>query len=37
MNLMAKEGTKQDSLRVKGRAAGWDDNLMAQILTAGTT
>jgi predicted transposase YbfD/YdcC len=37
MNLMAKEGTKHDSLRVKGRTAGWDDNLMAQILTAGTT
>ena len=37
MNLMAKEGTKHASLRVKGRTAGWDDNLMAQILTAGTT
>ena len=37
MNLMAKEGTKHASLRVKGRTAGWDDGLMAQILTAGTT
>ena len=37
MNLMAKEGTKHASLRVKGRTAGWDDDLMAQILTAGTT
>jgi predicted transposase YbfD/YdcC len=36
MNLMAKEGTKHASLRVKGRTAGWDDDLMAQILTAGT-
>lgn len=37
MSLMAKEGTKHASLRVKGRTAGWDDDLMAQILTAGTT
>jgi predicted transposase YbfD/YdcC len=37
MNLMAKEGTKHASLRVKGRTAGWDDNLMAQVLTAGTS
>jgi predicted transposase YbfD/YdcC len=37
MNLMGKEGTKHASLRVKGRAAGWNDELMAQILTAGTT
>jgi predicted transposase YbfD/YdcC len=37
MNLMATEGTKHASLRVKGRTAGWDDDLMAQILTAGTT
>jgi len=37
MNLMAKEGTKHASLRVKSRTAGWDDDLMAQILTAGTT
>jgi predicted transposase YbfD/YdcC len=37
MNLMAKEGTKHASLRVKGRTAGWDDDLMAQILTAGTS
>ena len=37
MNLMAKEGTKHASLRVKGRTAGWDDDLMARILTAGTT
>jgi len=37
MSLMAKEGTKHASLRVKGRTAGWDDQLMAQILIAGTT
>jgi predicted transposase YbfD/YdcC len=37
MNLMAKEGTKHARLRVKGRTAGWDDDLMAQILTAGTS
>jgi predicted transposase YbfD/YdcC len=37
MGLMAKEGTKHASLRVKGRTAGWDDDLMAQILTAGTS
>ena len=37
LNLMEKEGTRHASLRVKGRAAGWDDDLMAQILTAGTT
>ena len=37
MNLMGKEGTKHASLRVKGRTAGWDDKLMTQILTAGTT
>jgi predicted transposase YbfD/YdcC len=37
MSLMAKEGTKHASLRVKGRTAGWDDDLMAQILTTGTT
>jgi predicted transposase YbfD/YdcC len=37
MNLMAKERSKHASLRVKGRTAGWDDDLMAQILTAGTT
>ena len=37
MNLMEKEGTKHASLRVKGRTAGWDDKLMTQILTAGTT
>ena len=37
MNLMAKEETKHASLRVKGRTAGWNDDLMAQILTAGTT
>lgn len=36
MSLMAKEGTKHASLRVKDRTAGWDDELMAQILTAGT-
>jgi predicted transposase YbfD/YdcC len=37
MNLMAKEGTKHASLRVKGRTAGWDDDIMAQFLTAATT
>jgi predicted transposase YbfD/YdcC len=37
MNLMGKEGTRHASLRVKGRTAGWDDKLMTQILTAGTT
>jgi predicted transposase YbfD/YdcC len=37
INLMGKEGTKHASLRVKGRTAGWDDKLMTQILTAGTT
>ena len=37
MSLMAKEGTKHDSLRVKGRTAGWDDQLMAEILITGTT
>ena len=37
MSLMAKEGTKHASLRVKGRTAGWDDDLMAQILTAGAS
>jgi predicted transposase YbfD/YdcC len=37
MSLMAKERTKHASLRVKGRTAGWDDDLMAQILTAGTS
>jgi hypothetical protein len=37
MNLMDKEGTKHASLRVKGRTAGWNDKLMLQILTAGTT
>jgi predicted transposase YbfD/YdcC len=37
MNLMEKEGTKHASLRVKGRTAGWNDKLMTQILTAGTT
>jgi predicted transposase YbfD/YdcC len=37
MNLMEREGTKHASLRVKGRTAGWNDKLMTQILTAGTT
>ena len=32
MSLLAKKGTKHASLRVKGRTAGWDDQLMAQIL-----
>ena len=37
MSLLAKKGTKHASLRVKGRTAGWDDQLMAQVPTAGTT
>jgi predicted transposase YbfD/YdcC len=37
MNLLHTEGTKHASLRVKGRTAGWNDTLMLQILTAGTT
>src|SRR5262249_20555191 len=37
MTLRAKGGTKHASLRVRGRPAGWDDDLMARILTAGTT
>jgi predicted transposase YbfD/YdcC len=37
MNLMGKEGTKHASLRVKGRTAGRNDELMAQVRTAGTT
>jgi len=37
LNLMQTEDTKHASLRVKGRTAGWDDMLMLQILTAGTT
>jgi predicted transposase YbfD/YdcC len=37
MNLMEKEGTKHASKRVKGRTAGWNEKLMTQILTAGTT
>jgi hypothetical protein len=37
MNLMAKEWTKHASLRVKGRTAAWDDDLIAQVRTAGAT
>jgi predicted transposase YbfD/YdcC len=37
MNLLNKEGTKHASLRVKRHVAGWNDGLMLQILTAGTT
>jgi predicted transposase YbfD/YdcC len=37
MNLIRSEGTKHASLRVKRRAAGWNDTLMLQILTAGMT
>ena len=37
LNLLSKEGTRHASLRVKRRVAGWNDNLMLQILTAGTT
>jgi predicted transposase YbfD/YdcC len=37
LNLLNREATPMPSLRVKGRAAGWNDGLMLQILTAGTT
>ena len=37
LNLLKNEGTKMSSLKVKRRAAGWDDELMHRILTAGTT
>jgi predicted transposase YbfD/YdcC len=37
LNLLNQEETKMPSLRVKGRAAGWNDDLMLRILTAGTT
>jgi predicted transposase YbfD/YdcC len=37
MNRMAKEGSKHAGLRVKGRKAGWNYDLMAQILTAATS
>jgi predicted transposase YbfD/YdcC len=37
LNLLRCEGTKKASLRVKRRAAGWNDQLLEQILTAGTT
>ena len=37
LNLIKKEETAMPSLRVKRRAAGWNEDLLAQILTAGTT
>jgi len=37
LNLLNQEKTKMPSLRVKGRAAGWNEDLMIRILTAGTT
>jgi predicted transposase YbfD/YdcC len=36
LDLVRCEGTSKASLRVKRRAAGWNDDLLAQILTAGT-
>jgi predicted transposase YbfD/YdcC len=35
LNLVRSETSKKASLRVKRRAAGWNDDLLAQILTAG--
>ena len=37
LNLIKKEETAMPSLRVKRRAAGWNEDLLAQILTARTT
>src|SRR5262249_48885799 len=37
LNLIKQEETAMPSLRVKRRAAGWNEDLLAQILTAGTT
>jgi predicted transposase YbfD/YdcC len=37
LNLLNSEGTEMPSVRVKRRAAGWNDDLMLRILTAGTT
>jgi predicted transposase YbfD/YdcC len=37
MNLLRKESTKAASLKVKRSTAGWDDQLMLRILTAGST
>jgi predicted transposase YbfD/YdcC len=37
LNLLNSEGTPMPSVRVKRRAAGWNDDLMLRILTAGTT
>jgi predicted transposase YbfD/YdcC len=37
MNLVRKEASKKASFRVKRRAAGWNNELLAQILTAGTS
>jgi predicted transposase YbfD/YdcC len=37
LNLLRREETKMPSVRVKRHAAGWNDDLMLRILTAGTT
>ena len=37
MNLLRKESTKAASFKVKSRTAGWNDQLMLRILTAGST
>jgi predicted transposase YbfD/YdcC len=37
LNLVRCERSRKASLRVKRRAAGWNDDLLAQILTAGTS
>jgi predicted transposase YbfD/YdcC len=37
MNLLRTETTSKASLKVKRHAAGWNDDLLLQILTAGTT
>jgi predicted transposase YbfD/YdcC len=37
LNLTQQEKTKMPSIRVKRRVAGWNDDLMLRILTAGTT
>jgi predicted transposase YbfD/YdcC len=36
LSLLRQEPTPMPSVRVKRRAAGWDDDLMLRILTAGT-
>jgi predicted transposase YbfD/YdcC len=37
MNLIRREPTKASSFKIKSRTAGWNDQLMLQILTAGST